>query len=162
MAYIRTKKIGKNKYAYLVEIVSTDKGPRQKVKQYLGRIHELKKNNEISEIREGNSKESILLNLIIPELKSRGFKDKKNNLVYKNFIFNSEKITLTKKSKNKTNKEAVISSEEGYLSTFTFQRILNFQKSKDFNKDAHQLAKYFLEAGLQINQELFVKFYQKL
>ena len=101
MAYIRTKKIGKNKYAYLVEIVSTDKGPRQKVKQYLGRIHELKKNNEISEIREGNSKESILLNLIIPELKSRGFKDKKNNLVYKNFIFNSEKITLTKKSKNK-------------------------------------------------------------
>jgi hypothetical protein len=162
MAYIRTKKISGNKYAYLVEIISTDKGPRQKVKQYLGRVHDFEKNKEISEINQGNTNKEILLNLIIPELKARGFKEKKNNLIYKNFIFNSEKITLTKKSKNKTNKEAVIGSEEGYLSTFTFQRILNFQKSKDFNKDAHQLAKYFLEAGLQINQELFVKFYQKL
>ncbi|MBT6773744.1 hypothetical protein HOA91_00080 [Candidatus Woesearchaeota archaeon] len=162
MAYIRTKKISGNKYAYLVEIISTDKGPRQKVKQYLGRVHDFEKNKEISEINQGNTNKEILLNLIIPELEARGFKEKKNNLVYKNFIFNSEKITLSKKSKNKTNKEAVIGSEEGYLSTFTFQRILNFQKGKDFNKDAHQLAKYFLEAGLQINQELFVKFYQKL
>ena len=159
MAYIRTKKIGKNKYAYLVEIVSTDKGPRQKVKQYLGRIHELKKNNEISEIREGNSKESILLNLIIPELKSRGFKDKKNNLVYQKLIFDQKNISLTK---SKTKKEAIIKLNEGYLSTFTLQRIVNFQKTKNLNKDAHTLAKYFLEAGLQINQELFVKFYQKL
>ena len=162
MAYIRTKKISGNKYAYLVEIISTDKGPRQKVKQYLGRVHDFEKNKEISEINQGNTNKEILLNLIIPELEARGFKEKKNNLVYKNFIFNSEKITLTKKSKNKTNKEAVISSEEGYLSTFTFQRILNFQKTKNLNQDAHQLAKYFLEAGLQINQELFVKFYQKL
>ena len=159
MAYIRTKKIGKNKYAYLVEIVSTDKGPRQKVKQYLGRVHEFEKNNEISEIKEGNSKENILLNLIIPELKSRGFKDKKNNLVYQKLIFDQKNISLTK---SKTKKEAIIKLNEGYLSTFTLQRIVNFQKTKNLNKDAHTLAKYFLEAGLQINQELFVKYYQKL
>ena len=159
MAYIRTKTISGNKYAYLVEIIPTDKGPRQKVKQYLGRVHEFEKNNEISEIKEGNSKENILLNLIIPELKSRGFKDKKNNLVYQKLIFDQKNISLTK---SKTKKEAIIKLNEGYLSTFTLQRIVNFQKTKNLNKDAHTLAKYFLEAGLQINQELFVKYYQKL
>jgi len=159
MAYIRTKTISGNKYAYLVEIIPTDKGPRQKVKQYLGRVHDFEKNNEISEIKEGNSKENILLNLIIPELKSRGFKDKKNNLVYQKLIFDQKNISLTK---SKTKKEAIIKLNEGYLSTFTLQRIVNFQKTKNLNKDAHTLAKYFLEAGLQINQELFVKYYQKL
>jgi hypothetical protein len=162
MAYIRTKKINGNKYAYLVEIINTSKGPRQKVKQYLGRVHELENKKEISEVNEGNSKEEILLNLILPELSGRGFKERKSNFTYKNFIFNSQKFSLTKKNKNKTSKEAVIGLEEGYLSTFTLQRIFNFQKSKDLNKDAHTLAKYFLEAGLNISKDLFVKFYTKI
>ncbi len=162
MAYIRTKKINGNKYAYLVEIINTDKGPRQKVKQYLGRVHELEKKKEIGEINEGNTKEEILLNLIVPELSGRGFKEREHNLAYKNFIFNPKDFSLTKKTKNKTSKEAVISLEEGYLSSFTVQRIINFQKTKNLNEDAHQLAKYFLEAGLQINQELFVRFYEKI
>jgi len=162
MAYIRTKKINGNKYAYLVEIVNTSKGPRQKVKQYLGRVHELEKKKEINEINEGNSKKEILLNLILPELSGRGFKERKNNFAYKNFVFNTEEFSLTKKTKNKTSKEAVVGLEEGYLSSFTLQRILNFQKSKDLNKDAHALAKYFLEAGLNISKDLFVRFYEKI
>ena len=68
MAYIRTKKIGKNKYAYLVEIVSTDKGPRQKVKQYLGRVYDFEKSKEVSEINEGKTKEEILLDKLIKEV----------------------------------------------------------------------------------------------
>ena len=92
MAYIRTKKINGNKYAYLVEIINTDKGPRQKVKQYLGRVHELEKKKEIGEINEGNTKEEILLNLIVPELSGRGFKEREHNLAYKNFIFNPKFI----------------------------------------------------------------------
>ena len=158
MAYIRTKKISGNKYAYLVEIISTDKGPRQKVKQYLGRVHVFEKSKEVSEINLGNTNKEILLNLIIPELKARGFKGKER-LAYNKLVFNQNNLSLTK---SKTKKEAIIKLNEGYLSTFTLQRILNFQKSKNLNKDAHTLAKYFLEAGLKINQELFVKFYQKL
>lgn len=162
MAYIRTKKINGNKYAYLVEIVNTNKGPRQKVKQYLGRVHELEKKKEVSEISEGNTKEEILLNLILPELSARGFNERKDNLAYKNFIFNSNNFSLTRKTKNKTNKEAVIALDEGYLSTFTLQRILNFQKTKNLNDDAHTLAKHFLEAGLPISKDLFVKYYTKI
>lgn len=162
MAYIRTKKIGKNKYAYLVEIITTDKGPRQKVKQYLGRVFVLEKKKETKSTNLGNSKEDLLLNLILPELEARGFNKKKESYVYKNFTFNPKELTLKKRNKNKTEKEAVIGLEEGYICSFTLQRIFNFKKGKDLNKDAHQLAKYFLEAGLQINQELFVKFYQKL
>jgi hypothetical protein len=159
MAYIRTKKIGKNKYAYLVEIVSTDKGPRQKVKQYLGRIYDFEKKGEVSEIRESKTKEEMLSSLIVPELKARGFKEKKETLAYNKLVFNHKKFSL---SKLKTKKEAILKLNDGYLSTFTLQRLLDFQKGKDLNKDAHQLAKYFLEAGLQINQDLFVRFYQKL
>ena len=101
MAYIRTKTINNNKYAYLVEIINTDKGPRQKVKQYLGRVHQLEKKKDVNEINSGETKEQILLNLITPELNARGFKGKEENLAYKNFIFNSENFSLTKKTKNK-------------------------------------------------------------
>ena len=162
MVYIRTKKINNNIYAYLVENVSTEKGPRQKVKQYLGRVYTFEKKSEFKEILEGDTKKEILLNLIVPELKARGFKNKKEKLQLKNLIFSLEKLSLKKITKSKTVKDAIISLNEGYLSSFTVQRIFDFKKSEDVNEDAHQLAKYFLEAGLQVSKESFIKYYQAI
>lgn len=163
MAYIRTKNISGNRYAYLVETTNISKGPRQKVKQYLGRIYELEKKREVSEAGlDLKNREEIVNELVISELKARGFKEKRDNLRHKNMIFSSKNFTLTKKNKSKTKKEAIIALNEGYLCSFTLQRLINFKKSKDFNKDAYTLAKYFLEAGLNIPKELFVKFYQGL
>jgi hypothetical protein len=160
MAYIRTKKINNHLYAYLVENVSTEKGPRQKVKQYLGRVYKFEKNSELKDIQEGNNKKEILLHLIIPELKAMGFKKKDQIFQLKNLSFDLEKFSLIKRTKSKTVKEAIIALNEGYLSSFTIQRILEFKKSKDVNKDAPKLGKYFLEAGLMIPPETFVKYYQ--
>ena len=162
MVYIRVKKINKYLYAYLVENISTSSGPRQKVKQYLGRVHELEKSKEVEDSHNGKNKQEILLNLIIPELKVRTFKEKKNQLINKNLVFETKSFTLRKTTKAGTSKDAILKLNEGYLCTFTLERILKFEKSKDVKKDAQLLAKYFLEAGLQINQELFVSFYQAI
>lgn len=162
MVYIRVKKINKYLYAYLVENISTTSGPRQKVKQYLGRVYELDKNKEVEESFNGHSKEEILLNLIIPELKVRGFKEKKGFWINKDLVFDVKNFTLRKTTKAKTSKDAILKLNEGYLCSFTLERILKFEKSKNVKKDAQILAKYFLEAGLQINQELFVSFYQAI
>ncbi len=163
MTYIRIKKINDKKYAYLVETVNTKSGPRQKVKQYLGRVHFLEQKKEPRQISEKfKDKKSILLNLVKTELESKGFKEKKDNHTHKSLIFHPKKFTLTRKTKSKTEKEAVIKLNDGYLSTFTLQRLLNFKKSKDFNKDAYNLAKCFLEAGLNISKDLFIEYYQKI
>ena len=159
MAFIRIKKISSNKYAYLVESTNTNKGPRQKVKQYLGRVHELEKNDEtnVESNYNPNTKKEILSSLILPELSSRGFSKNKDKFQHKSLLFCPRELSITKKN----GKEAILAVEEGYLCSYTLQRLLNFKKSKDLNSDALKLAKYFLEAGLAISEEKFVKFYQK-
>ncbi len=162
MVYIRVKKINKYLYAYLVENISTSSGPRQKVRQYLGRVHVLEKSKEVEDSFNGKSKQETLLNLIIPELKARSFKENKELYVNKDLIFDTKNFTLKKTTKSKTSKDAILKLNEGYLCSFTLERILKFERSKDVKKDAQILAKYFLEAGLLINQQTFVSFYQAI
>ena len=47
------------------------------------------------------------------------------------------------------------------MTNYSTSRILKFRKTKDIQGDGYQLAKYFVEAGLPISQEAFVKFYEK-
>ena len=160
MVYIRIKKINTKPYAYLVE----SKNSRQKVKKYLGRVYELEPKviNLENKIIRGRDQSSFLLQLALRELNNLGFKSKGVKHHYKNFTFCSKKFTLQKKTKSKTVKETVIALNDGYLSSFTLQRILNFEKSKDLRADAEVLAKYFLEAGFQISHENFISYYRLL
>ncbi len=163
MAYIRVKTINRNRYAYLVESTITDQGPRQKVKQYLGRIHELETKKEVPEFEfVSKSIKKNMLGLILSELVAKGFREKDGLYVKKPFQFSPADFTLLKRARNKQLKSVIIASHEGYLCTFTLQRLLNFKKSKDLKQDGYDLAKYFLEAGLQVSSETFVKFYQLL
>tara|TARA_Y100000310_G_C20119393_1_gene550764 strand:+ start:52 stop:531 length:480 start_codon:yes stop_codon:yes gene_type:complete len=159
MAYIRIKKINNKNYAYLVETQKTIKGPRQKVKKYLGRVYDFEKNgfNNGSNINQ-KSKKKFLQELIIEELISFGFKNK-NRLSNKKIMFCPKNFTITKV---KNNKEAVIRSNDGYIASFTLQRLLNFKRTDNLDQDANNLAKKFLEAGINISEENFIKFYQLL
>jgi hypothetical protein len=152
MVFIRIKKINNSPYGYLVESVNTSSGPRQKVKQYLGRVFEFERkvSTDVVSINSGN-KEELLLNLVVNELNQRGFD--------KDLSFNTVTFDKSSFSLNKGKRGVVMLMNEGYLCDFTLGRILNFKKSKNLDKDAHTLAKYFLEAGLQISEEDFVKFY---
>lgn len=171
MVYIRIKKISGNEYAYLVESIQTKKGSRQKVKKYLGKVYKFENKNEVNidNLVLSRKKTGFLSELVCRELKSIGFKERtdvklnsdnaKSFFLLKNLVFDKEKLTLLKKTKSKTVKDAIISLNNGFLCSFTLQRILEFKKSKNVNQDAHVLAKYFLEAGLQVSKENFVKYY---
>ena len=152
MAFIRTKNINGNPYAYLVESTNTSKGPRQKVKKYLGRVY------SFSEVNGKKfSSNNIVQNLILSELSKCGFESVKGVYMNGNVIFNPKKNSVMKGKK-----DAVVRLNEGHLSSFTVRRIINFKKSNDLNKDANLLAKYFLEAGLNVSQEEFIKYYSGL
>ena len=153
MGFIRIKEISNNKYAYVVESISTDKGPRQKVKKYLGRIHEFEKKSQITTKVKNN-----FLQMIIDVIEPLGFKEKKGKFYAKKIIFDP----LTKSVSHKNGKEAIISSNQGYLCSFTLQRLANFKKTGSLERDAPLLAKYFIEAGLIVSKDSFVKFYQSL
>lgn len=157
MAYIRTKKISDKFYCYLVENKHTKKGPRQKVKKYLGKVISLEQVEELEfsgDLRKSNRE--ILLELIKLELLKHGFKLKKELYVNKDLSFDLEKLVLKNKKK-----EVVLKINEGFLCNFTLKRILDFKKSNDINEDGLQLAKYFVEAGIVVPKEVFIIFYQK-
>ena len=154
MAHIRIKKISDIPYAYLVKNIRTNKGPRQKVVKYLGRVHYLdkKENSQPFQVQDR------LLQLILNTLAEVGFVEKNQIFVRDNFIFDPVKYSIT----NKKGKESIISINEGHICTFTLQRLKEFQKSDNIGKDAPTLAKYFLEAGIMITETDFVQFYQNL
>jgi hypothetical protein len=154
MAYIRIKKISNNQYAYLVENINTSIGPRQKVKEYLGKVITL----PISQTKTRFREKDLLVELILQVLIPFGFQKKQKTYHAKQIIFNPVDLTIH----SIKNKPVLIPANNGYLSSFTLQRIKQFQKGKDLDNDAHLLAKYFLEAGLRISEENFVNFYQQL
>jgi hypothetical protein len=146
MGYIRLKKVNSTNYAYYVETINTPKGPRQKVKQYLGRVfsfeHEINNTQEIS----GQNKKTYLNSLVQREIFAINLENIKFNTIKMSFV--------------KGNKNIVLKLNDGFLTSFTINRLLNFKKSDDLNKDALTLANFFLQAGLTISEEEFVEFYR--
>lgn len=155
--FLRTKKINNGLYCYLVQNKHTKNGPRQKVKKYLGKAIVLEKKKDIKFIPPPKpDKTELLHSLITWELEKHQFKPKNN-------LYQNQHLTYQPKNHRILNKkkEVTLNLNEGFLCLFTIKRILKFKKTNDFQKDAHTLAKYFIEAGLKPPQEIFVKYYQK-
>ncbi len=146
--FIRVKTINNTPYAYLVETV---KG-RQKVRKYLGRVYEAEKGTHAVSDVPASGKEGLLLSLVAVQLQQHGFLPTKNGFQKESLAFSSY-VFIAK------NREAVLKLNEGYLCSFTLQRILTFRKTDDVVKDGRQLASYFLEAGIPVAEEQFVQFY---
>ena len=96
--FLRNKKVNGNLYCYLVESIHTPKGPRQKVKSYLGRVFsfEVKKNVNVLSISNKECKE-IVNDLIKYELIKHGFKEKGNLLINQQINFDGQRIYKGKK-----------------------------------------------------------------
>ena len=153
MTYIRVKKISNLPYAYLVENISTENGPRQKVKKYLGRVHVFNRNNKPDASITAANKLEFLKKLITKHLQHHGFISKNGNLTNQRVIFSTKELQF---------KTEVIALNNGFLCNHTIQQLLEFKKSKNLNDDAHSLAKTFLLAGLPVSKEEFICFYQLL
>jgi hypothetical protein len=158
MAFIRIKNISGNQYAYLVENIQTNKGSRQKVKKYLGKVHKLEEQYFKENPIDFNTKKSFITSLALRHIP---FKKKENKYHYKNLVFCPKKLEIFQLTKKKTKKEAIIKTNEGYLSTHTLQNILEFKKTTNIQKDAYILAKHFIQAGLNISKEEFIDYYKK-
>ncbi len=161
MAFIRVKKIRKSgkvyEYAYLVENrwKKRKRASRQKVTMYLGKVIRLEKVKEEEIVMpESLAKEEMIKSLARHELLLRGFQENRGLLEREGMVFNQTKLNF--------NQRAVIEMNEGFLSEFTLKRVLAFRrKHEDDREDGIKLAQLFLEAGLKIPKDAFVRYFEK-
>ena len=157
MSFIRIKKISGKEYAYLVEnkwykrsFKGKGKGPRQKVNKYLGRVYSFnktdntdfftfKKINDLEQYLKNNNKNKIFSDLIEWELF-------RHNVNKEEFT-----IDVSNKKISKKDKEVSLKINEGFLNSFTLERLFNLRQG-----NSYYLAKCFIEAGIEIPKEIFV------
>lgn len=170
--FIRTKRIKGNDYAYLVRNVwrkrpkSGERGSRQKVSKYLGRIYrfediyhnsfvefyKIKDIKDFNKYIDNKSKKDIIKDLIKIGLINIGFKEQGRLLVNDDLKFDIDNLTFSDK--------AVIEMNEGFLCKDTVSKIINF-KAGDEEREGYNLANAFVEAGLKVPEEVFVGYYKR-
>ena len=161
MTFIRTKKISGKEYAYLVSNKwykrrhkGKNKGPRQKVSKYLGRVYYFNKVNDKDFLTFKNIKdlEQYLKNN--HNNKNQIFKDLVEWELWRHSI-NKEEFTIdysNKKIINKNNNKMVsLRINEGFLNSFTLNRLFGLRSGSSY-----YLAKCFVEAGVEIPKVVFV------
>ena len=161
MSFIRVKRIAGKEYAYLVENrwykrkhKGKNKGPRQRVSKYLGRVYSFNKTENIDffSFKNINNLEQYLKNN--RNNKNRVFRDLIEWELFRHNI-NKEEFTIGYNDKkilnNKTNKEVSLRMNEGFLNSFTLARLFNLKSG-----DSYYLAKCFVEAGIEVPKEVFV------
>ena len=161
--FIRTKKINNNLYAYFVENKWKNGRTVQVTKKYIGKVFSFKKVDDIDFMKfsgfEGKqvTNREILQSLVEWELSRHGFvKDKrfwkKDKLVVNPVVFSFKQGT----------KEIALLFNDGFLSKQTVDRILKFVISGDEQASGYKFAKYFVEAGIKIPEQVFVYMFGNL
>ena len=171
MVYIRVKKFKRKngkivKYAYLVKSrwkkrvgKGSKQGARQKVKGFLGRVckgtvvkdvnfFEHFKISDLDSYVKENSLRKIAEDLV-------GFEFVKHDVndVYVNF---DEQVV--RRDGNKT----VVQMNDGFLCDYTLNKLVGFRFKEDESEAGMALAKVFVDAGIKIPEELFVKVFEKV
>lgn len=186
MAYIRVKKIGKKgkkkiRYAYLVENrwkkrvgKGSKKGARQKVKGYLGKVHEFSRVGEREFISHFNVKdvkghfdehgvEKVVRDMVRVELLNHGFEE--NGDFYANgdlAVYISNKDFFIKNLKEEKDRKIVLMMNEGFLCKETFEKLLKFKGKGSPEEVGLSLANTMLEAGLKVPNEVFVEMFNRV
>ena len=170
MAFIRTKKVKGNEYAYIVrnKWKKKDKGTRQKVKAYLGRVYRLSPINEVKfedsiscgldEYLEKTNRQRIIKDLVRYELLKHGFVKRGKVHVNGECIVDIEK----KKVYNSRKSKAALGINEGFLCNYYLRRLLRFDESGEEEEVGYKLAKLFVESGIAIPQEVFIAYFNKI
>ena len=181
--FIRIKKIRKKdkvyQYAYIVENrwrkrpKRGRKGARQKVKGYLGRVYfpdkqeskDFFEHYNINDI-EGYVKDNkhnrtrIVNELVKLELINHGFKEKEGILFFNSIFFdigNNELHSINEK--NIKNKKVVLKINDGFMCNETINKLV---KGSFGDETGYEFAKAFVDAGINIPKELFVKLYESM
>lgn len=161
MAFFRIKKLKAKEYAYIVENSWHEKGSRQKVKSYIGRVYRfnLLKNVDFFEFLkienaqayvENNDKNKIICELIEWELFRFGVNKSE-------FL-----IDLNEKNVKKNKKNIALNINDGFICNVTLKNLLEFKSEGDEQNDGYRLARAFVEAGIKVPQDVFVGLFGKL
>lgn len=169
MVYIRkktltNKKTGKSyTYAYVVQNKWKKKGARQKVVAYMGKVYTFSPLNSftffehyglLEESRKEHflkysNKNSLIKAVVEWELdKHEVPPDFRIDYSHCKVIHNDKPISLE--------------MNKGLLSSYTLRKLIRFQRDVDEKKTMYSLAKSFVEAGLEIPQEVIIAVFHKL
>ena len=156
--FIRVKKIKNQNYAYLVNSKYTEKGVRQKIVKYLGKVIELKK-NEKKEIKKYShlTPKQLIHELVLLELKNHGFKKNKDIFKLKKFIYNPKEHSFSSRNKN-----IVLKLNNEFMCQHTISHLLNFEYNGDEEQIGLALAKAVVSSGLTIPKEAFIYLFEKV
>ncbi|MEK6822216.1 MAG: hypothetical protein AABY13_00175 [Nanoarchaeota archaeon] len=154
MVFVRTKKIGGKAYAYLVENHWEGGRARQKVKQYLGRVHTpIKKDDLVAPDLKTHAFSTAVQTLIAHELQRHGFAANDNTLVNDGIVVNVQEGVV-----HRNGKPAALRLNEGILCSYTLGQLLQYTPAEN---EGALFARRLVEAGLSVPQETFVTLFQK-
>jgi len=168
MAFIRIKKIKGKEYAYVVENKWKGKGARQKVRGYLGRVVRLQRGSDSNffeyfkivkkeEYLKNISKDDLIANLVKLELINHGFVEDKGLLRNGDITVDLSKIEVSKRKR-----KVALAMNDGFLANLTLKKIIGFNETGSQAELSLKLAKAFVEAGVNVSEELFVAVYEKI
>ncbi|MBS3132545.1 hypothetical protein J4470_00250 [Candidatus Woesearchaeota archaeon] len=159
MAFVRVKRISGGEYAYLVENSWTEKGARQKVGKYLGKVHKPEKVKS----------EGLGAFLGIPDVgkhvRSSDFKRVAADLIrleLHNHDVKSDEITADFEGfsvKNRSGKNVVVAMNNGFLCSHTMKSLAGYDADKDYS--GYLLADLITAAGIVPEQDVFIELYGK-
>ena len=162
MSFIRIKKINGKEYAYLVEnrwykrkFKGKNKGSRQKVSKYLGKVYFFDKqgNQDFLNYKNINDLEHYLKS----NNRSRVIKDMVEWQLFLHIIDKNDfTIDLNNKKIMKGKKNVSLKLNEGFLNNYTLSRLFTLKSN-----DSYYLAKCFVEAGIEVPKEIFVGLFTK-
>jgi len=170
--FIRVKNIKNKKgkvypYAYLVDNKwykrgnkEKGRGSRQKVKKYLGRVYSFSKEND----------KGFFEHLKIEDIEGYVKNDKNkiiNDMVeWEFFRHNIDKeeffVDFSNKKVLRWDKEVSLKLNEGLLNSYTLSRLSRFKFTGEEREDGFKMAKYFVEAGIEVPKEVFVGIFNKV
>lgn len=159
--FFRIKKIKSKEYSYIVENQWGEKGSRQKVKGYLGRLYRFDLKSKIdfldfmkvsnsADYVKNNKKDQLICDLIEWELFRFGISKQE-------FLIDLNCPKIQKKTKN-----VVFFINDGFLCGLTIGNLLNFNVKGDEQIDGYGFARAFVEAGIKVPKEVFVGIFGKL
>lgn len=154
--FIRIKKIKGKPYAYKIENVWTKKGSRQKGTKYLGKVVEpMKKEDFPFDVSDNSDYKDSAKKLIKRELSRHGFNEE---LKLENVNVNIEEKKVREK-----NKSVVIKMNEGYLCDETLKKVVEYVPSQGKHEEeiGYELAEVFVNAGINVEKEMFLKLFEK-
>jgi hypothetical protein len=137
--FVRRKILKGNPYGYLVENTWTDKGPRQKVVEYLGRIHDVdeKEAMDLSSVEDADILSAVVEHEVSEDIQ----------------------VDLKKRTVQKNGESIVLGLNGGVLCDQTLAQVFKGLHTRNESRPGIAFATALRNAGLRIDKQSFIQLY---